>query len=197
MLVPRSPVSRVIFRISCSLLGYAVMDPIVSAGETSEHAHAFFGANSVGTTIDLQNDFLPSVPSTCNQDQDKSFYWAPVLFQRSRSDGLLYPLPVHSVQYYIHTGAADMYSMPLGLSMLTGMGRARWLCKQPTDPLPGANPQGFGRAGQACRELQARLEFPTWCGPLPLPQQKKINGGLLSSTCSIMHDNNSDWRLER
>lgn len=67
---PRKGLKNLIMKISCSLLGHARLDPIISPGRTSDHVHAFFGAMSVGNTIDLENDFKSTVQTSCVLAED-------------------------------------------------------------------------------------------------------------------------------
>lgn len=63
---------KVIFRVLCTLLGNASLDPVISPGQKSAHVHAIVGPVSVGNTIDLANDFQPDVATTCNLKIDMS-----------------------------------------------------------------------------------------------------------------------------
>jgi len=158
----------VIFRVQCSLLGNARMDPIITPGRPSDHVHAFFGPNTAAVTIN-NADLRQGIPTTCNLKEDMSMYWVPAMYQRDpRRGNKLFLVPIKSVHYYFDSGGGDLYSMPLGLELFTGMGRARWFClssgfftSDEWDHIPPAR----GHDGRLCERIQTRLEFPTcWNG---------------------------------
>lgn len=91
----------------------------------------------------------------------------PQLYGR-RHDGLLYTVPMTSTHYYFSNGQGDLYSLPLGLQIFTGMDRMHWYCLSTgfeTTQRYDTIPPRINSAGDRCLRIQSRVTLPScWDG---------------------------------
>ncbi|KAH7021729.1 hypothetical protein B0J12DRAFT_773717 [Macrophomina phaseolina] len=108
------------WRMPCrTRTGLARIDPIISPGIVSEHAHAIHGGNnfSLNTTYP---DLLASNCTSCAAVQDKSAYWTPSLMF-VHADGTTEVLPQKGgmlVYYFLHGETVQPF--PPYFSMVAG-----------------------------------------------------------------------------
>ncbi|KAI9731910.1 MAG: hypothetical protein M1834_004361 [Cirrosporium novae-zelandiae] len=78
-----APGSDAFWRLECrGRLGVERMDPIMSPGVLSSHAHAIHGGSNFGLSADATS-LLRSNCTSCGVTQDKSAYWVPTLYFES------------------------------------------------------------------------------------------------------------------
>jgi len=200
------PSANAFWRLPCAKpVLDARVDPIVSPGRASGHAHTIMGSGAIGygtTFSDLRN----SQCTTCQVKDDKSAYWIPNLyFQYSNGSFLAVP---HGgmIVYYIQRSAANetVQPFPDGLRILTGNAFARsnlgtpesqaisWNCLNFNGP---AAPQTPGFANTNCPDgLRAQVFFPAcWDGVnLDSPDHKShmaYPDGIDNGLCPPSHPN--------
>ncbi|KAI0265892.1 hypothetical protein BC834DRAFT_824485, partial [Gloeopeniophorella convolvens] len=116
------PSASAFFRLPCTKAVLdARVDPIVTLGKASSHAHTIMGSNAISYTTTFE-DLRNSQCSTCKVKDDKSAYWEPELywqypngtFQSIDHGGML-------VYYLQRSGPNEtVEAFPDGLVMLAG-----------------------------------------------------------------------------
>jgi hypothetical protein len=75
------------WRMECpGRVGLARIDPLVSPGVVSQHAHAIHGSSGFSTTATTQ-DLLNGDCTSCRVTQDKSSYWHPAAYFQDAETG--------------------------------------------------------------------------------------------------------------
>ena len=166
------------------------VDPLLSAGQVSNHVHSVIGGNAFQASM----DFSTTQKSTCSTNpvkDDLSNYWMPALYFQDPKDGTFTrvpELPFHKIYYKFGTGAnqpdPEMEEFPSGFRMLTGNAMLRsddgssgnatnpgnsmnWQChNNGNTPKAIGFPTGFTDCdGQYLGGLAASIRFPScWNG---------------------------------
>lgn len=102
------------------------VDPLLAAGQVSNHVHSIIGGNAFQATM----DFATTQTSTCSTNpirDDLSNYWMPALYFKDPKDGSFTrvpELPYHKIYYKFGTGAGqpdpERSEFPSGFRMITG-----------------------------------------------------------------------------
>lgn len=104
--------------------GLARIDPLVTNGSISEHAHAIHGSD--GFSISAGYDALLGGSCTsCEVAQDKSAYWTPALYFKSSTTGeyTLVQQVGGMLAYYLlypNSGNTSLSAFPPGFEMIAG-----------------------------------------------------------------------------
>ncbi|PMD37148.1 hypothetical protein L207DRAFT_71340 [Hyaloscypha variabilis F] len=103
--------------------GLARIDPLVSPGSISQHAHAIHG--SAGFGIDASyNDLIAGSCTSCQVTQDKSAYWTPALyFQNAAGEFQLVDQVGGMLAYYLlypNAGNTSLSAFPENFQMIAG-----------------------------------------------------------------------------
>ncbi|KAI0065792.1 hypothetical protein BV25DRAFT_1594954 [Artomyces pyxidatus] len=171
------PSAHAFFRLPCNKpIIDARIDPIVSPGKYSGHAHTVMGGSNIGVSSTFE-DLRASECSTCYVKDDKSAYWIPQLYYEFPNK--TYAAVDHGgmLVYYLQRGAANetIQAFPDGLRMLAGNPYARsnantlesqaisWLCLDYANAYTDQQP---GIYKTACPDgLRAQVFFPgCWDG---------------------------------
>lgn len=107
--------SRIGFVVHCDQVGFDQIDPIVSPGGQSGHLHEFFGNPNVtpnSTTQSLADTPLRQIE--CTDQNDKSAYWTPAVFQNGRR------IAASHITAYYKSPSPNTVPMPFGLRMIAG-----------------------------------------------------------------------------
>lgn len=165
--------------------GFAKIDPIVSYGAPSAHAHVFKGNRTISATSTFASlRAAAREQSTCQRavdtdlpgSGDLSAYWVPALY-RQNLDGTSSPIPiVTNATYYgaAHYDPAKVQPIPAGLKLLAGdpkatsvqpASRISWSCRSGILVRQAWGPQCVGATQGG---LQLRARFPScWDGTPP------------------------------
>ncbi|MCJ1480570.1 mucin 5B, oligomeric mucus gel-forming [Schaereria dolodes] len=113
------------WRLLCDLSGVARIDPLISPGSVSAHAHNIYGGDAFGMTSSA-SDLAGSGCSSCQVVQDKSSYWTPAMYFQF-GNGTLAAVPVaQHISYYKYTQLmvngvlTNPSAFPFGLQMISG-----------------------------------------------------------------------------
>lgn len=162
------------------------VDPLLAAGQVSNHVHAVVGGNAFQATM----DFATTQNSTCSTNpvrDDLSNYWMPALYFKDPKDGSFTrvpEVPQHKIYYKFGTGLnqpdPEMSEFPSGFRMITGNAMLReddgstasdgnqleWQCHGSGGSLKGTAggfPTGFTECGGG--GFAAAIRFPScWNG---------------------------------
>lgn len=117
------------WRMSCGIIQFGRVDPVISPGSVSQHAHKIAGGSSI--SIDSTYDSLQESECTsCTIQADKSAYWTPALYYL-HTDGSYEAVPNSGMTVYYLGRGSDAYGnktatpFPPGLQMLSGNNMAR------------------------------------------------------------------------
>ena len=166
------------------------VDPLLAAGQVSNHVHAVLGGNAFQASMDFATT-QKSICSTNPVRDDLSNYWMPALYFQDPKDGTFTRVPenpFHKIYYKFGTHAnvpdPEMSEFPSGFRMITGNAMLRsddgsagngshpgnsmnWQCHD-----GGNTPQGIGfpTGFTSCNAnylggLAASMRFPScWNG---------------------------------
>lgn len=97
------------------------VDPIVSPGTVSSHAHTFEGGSNMGVSA-TGEDMMKSNCSTALVLGDNSGYWMPKLYFRDPTTGALESVELYymNVYYFFEKSDDDISPFPVGLQMISG-----------------------------------------------------------------------------
>ncbi|KAH8979366.1 hypothetical protein EDB86DRAFT_657912 [Lactarius hatsudake] len=173
------PSSNAFFRLPCAkpVLDSRV-DPIVSPGKASSHAHTIMGSNAIGLSTTF-NDLRNSECTTCMVKDDKSAYWVPELYYQYKNGSFQVVTHGGMIVYYLQRNAANetVEAFPDGLRMLAGNPYLRskpvgtpeataitWKCIDYNGP-DRPETSGFVDNGNCPGSLRAQIFFPAcWDG---------------------------------
>ncbi|OCK75752.1 hypothetical protein K432DRAFT_408752 [Lepidopterella palustris CBS 459.81] len=129
-----SGISDAFWRMDChSRTGLARIDPLVDAGEISDHAHAIHGGNNFAFNTGY-NDLIESECTSCLVTQDKSAYWTPSLhFQYANGTTVVVPQEGGMLAYYLLYGE-NIKAFPKGFQLIAGNTRLRNFTGPVPDP---------------------------------------------------------------
>ncbi|PVG04652.1 hypothetical protein CPB86DRAFT_831140 [Serendipita vermifera] len=105
------------WRMYAKTLITARVDPLISPGRVSGHAHNYVGGNNFGVTYDY-NTQMQSPCSSVQIQADKSGYWMQSAYYRRR-DGTFQLLRSSYMVYYLHRGSRQT-AFPAGFRMIAG-----------------------------------------------------------------------------
>ncbi|KAI1617496.1 WSC domain-containing protein [Exophiala viscosa] len=137
------------WRMRCGTVQVGRVDPIISPGGVSGHAHTIAGASNINTTS-TYDSLQASFCTSCEIQADKSAYWTPQMYYRHRN-GTFEDVPHDgTVVYYLDRGndVANIKPFPKGIRMLSGDAAAR-AYDNTTMTWDGSNPVS-GRVSFAC-----------------------------------------------
>ncbi|KAI0314800.1 hypothetical protein OF83DRAFT_1293676 [Amylostereum chailletii] len=171
-----APSVNAFFRLPCakSILD-ARVDPIVSPGVASGHAHTIMGGSNIGLDSSFQ-DMVASNCTTCKVKDDKSAYWIPSLHYEFPNKTYASVSHGGMLVYYLQRTAdnVEVEAFPDGLRMLAGNPLLRNLTGTPEanavswNCLDYANqtPESKGMIKTDCPDgLRAQVFFPScWDG---------------------------------
>ncbi|KAF2008331.1 hypothetical protein BU24DRAFT_360606 [Aaosphaeria arxii CBS 175.79] len=122
------------WRLPCySRLGVYRIDPIVSPGKPSEHAHVLHGANGLHFNASY-SDLIKSNCTTCAVRQDMSVYWTPpLMFEYPNKTTEIVPQTNGMTIYYFLFGQ-KIREFPDGFRMVAGDSKRRTSTIPVTDP---------------------------------------------------------------
>ncbi|GAA94957.1 uncharacterized protein L969DRAFT_53138 [Mixia osmundae IAM 14324] len=175
--------ARAFFRVGCHVLGHDRIDPIVSPGTFSSHAHVLHGAATISPTA-AYADLRAAPCSSCEVVDDLSAYWTPMPYfawangsftALKQQDGIF--------AYYMRrpVGNETVQAFPAGFKMLAGTSALRsfnassleqqgvaWSCRGSSAPQNAdGSTDGYNLpVGQTCNlALRLMLRFPQcWDG---------------------------------
>lgn len=104
------------------------IDPILSPGIVSGHAHTFVGGSNIGTGSTFDS-LINSACTSCEIQADKSAYWAPILYFQYANGSFIDVQHGGSVVYYLGRGPNVDQTIPFpeGFQMISGNASARAL----------------------------------------------------------------------
>jgi len=117
--------SSAFWRMLCpGRLGIARMDPIMSPGKVSQHAHAIYGSNgfSMGSGF---KELRAGNCSSCVVQIDKSSYWHPQLYFRDAETGMFEEVIPEGTTVYYNLYGENITAFPEGFTMVAGNNNAR------------------------------------------------------------------------
>ncbi|MCJ1478593.1 hypothetical protein MMC13_007274 [Lambiella insularis] len=117
---------RAFWRMECGIIQTGRIDPIVSPGKLSGHAHKIAGASNLGLNS-TYNSIREASCTSCELAADKSNYWTPQLYYQ-HSNGSFEEVPNSGmVVYYLGRGdnRTNIQPFPPGFRMLSGAAGAR------------------------------------------------------------------------
>ncbi|KAH9023107.1 hypothetical protein EDB85DRAFT_1871009, partial [Lactarius pseudohatsudake] len=154
------------------------VDPIVSPGKASSHAHTIMGSNAIGLSTTF-NDLRNSECTTCMVKDDKSAYWVPELYYQYKNGSFQVVTHGGMIVYYLQRNAANetVEVFPDGLRMVAGNPYLRskpvgtpeakaitWKCIDYNGP-DRPETSGFVNNGNCPGSLRAQIFFPAcWDG---------------------------------
>ncbi len=108
--------TRIGWLVKCESVKVEQIDPIAQPGVShGHHAHEFFGNPNVDPNTTTQSLMdTPMSDIECTDLNDKSAYWAPVVYQ----DG--YPVEAVNFSAYYKSTTPDVVPMPDGLRIIAG-----------------------------------------------------------------------------
>lgn len=114
------------WRMGCSKIMDARMDPVVFPGIVSPHTHTIVGGSNIGIHSTLDS-MLNSDCTSCEIQADKSAYWAPLLYWQYENGSFIDVHHDGSVVYYLGRGpnAGNTMPFPEGFKMVSGKALAR------------------------------------------------------------------------
>lgn len=136
--------SLAFWRMGCSQIMNARMDPISSPGMVSGHTHTIVGASNIGISSDFDS-LINSACTSCEIQADKSSYWAPLLYFQYANGSFVDVHHGGSVVYYLGRGPNVDQTIPFpeGFQMISGNLSARaldtdtYVSLPPSCPHPG------------------------------------------------------------
>ncbi|KAF8848098.1 hypothetical protein BDZ45DRAFT_698671 [Acephala macrosclerotiorum] len=104
--------------------GLARIDPLVSNGTISEHAHALHGSDGLSITASYES-LLAGSCTSCEVTQDKSAYWTPALYflNSETNEYTLVEQVGGMLAYYLlypNAGNTSLSAFPAGFEMIAG-----------------------------------------------------------------------------
>ncbi|KAI9714898.1 MAG: hypothetical protein M1820_000187 [Bogoriella megaspora] len=151
------------WRMNCAKVQTGRIDPIISPGKVSSHAHTIVGAANIGVNA-TYNSLFNSQCTSCEIQDDKSAYWSPLLYYH-HANGSFEEVPHYgSVIYYLARGVnqQNIVPFPPGFQMLSGNTAARSY-----DNIT----KTWGNATYASRPIADRVSFNCLAAGPPLPEQ--------------------------
>ena len=126
------------------MLGLTRLDPIVSPGEVSQHAHRFHGASYVTPNLLTSSELLEKANcSTVQVQDDKSQYWLPQLYVRlANGTNIAAGIRQASTYYFMKAPSRErIWPFPDNYNMIAGdpyrryksaedIPNVRWNCYQ-------------------------------------------------------------------
>ncbi|KAH9055333.1 putative WSC domain protein [Lactarius vividus] len=197
------PSAHAFWRLPCAIpVVNSRIDPIISPGKASSHAHTIMGSNAIGYNTQF-GDLRSSQCTTCMVRDDKSAYWIPELYYQN-GNGFQAVDHGGMVVYYLQRNAANetVEAFPDGLRMFTGNPYARSFAGTPESKAISWNCINFNGPGQPdtsgfgntnCPNgLRAQVFFPAcWDGVnLDSPDHKShmaYPDGVDSGQCPYTH----------
>lgn len=158
-------------------LSYQRLDPALFPGTESPHLHSFDGGNGL-SALSTFADTQSSSCTTARIKPDKSLYWRPTLFFKTKTSKFIrVPEKFSKVYYKFGDGndRANVTEFPEDFSMMAGNplkreaydnpGRIRWTCLGEGYSRTGDKP-GFPEGITSCKEgLATEITFPScWNG---------------------------------
>jgi len=144
-LLPLAPSAHAFWRMPCKRSGLARIDPLVSPGKASEHAHSGHGSSGFSPTSNY-NDLIAADCTTCQVTEDKSAYWAPGLYFHSNEGSYTaVPLADGILAYYLlYTNenpalTQAITAFPPGFQMIAGNSNLRNFSDYPVPDDPKSN----------------------------------------------------------
>ncbi|KAI0301541.1 hypothetical protein B0F90DRAFT_1628431 [Multifurca ochricompacta] len=198
------PSANAFWRLPCAKpVLDARVDPIVSPGRASSHAHTVMGSSAIGLSTTF-GDLRNSQCTTCKVRDDKSAYWIPELYYQYSNGSFQAVSHGGMLVYYIQRNAPSetVQAFPDGLRILTGNPYVRsyagtpesraisWMCLNFNGP-PAPQTPGFTNTN--CPSgLRAQVFFPgCWDGVnLDSPDHKShmaFPDGVDSGLCPSSH----------
>ncbi|CZR56548.1 related to glyoxal oxidase precursor [Phialocephala subalpina] len=113
------------WRMPCrSRSGLARIDPLVSNGTISEHAHAIHGSDGFSTSASYES-LLAGSCTSCEVAQDKSAYWTPAMYflNSETNEYKLVEQVGGMLAYYLlypNSGNTSLSAFPAGFEMIAG-----------------------------------------------------------------------------
>ncbi|KAK2615133.1 hypothetical protein N8I77_001909 [Diaporthe amygdali] len=155
------------WRMGCSTIMNARIDPIVNPGGLSSHSHTIVGASNIGIDSSYES-LINSACTSCEIQADKSAYWAPILYYQY-ADGSFHD--VHqsgSVVYYLGRGpnVGKTIPFPEGFKMISGTTSARSL---------DTNTYTWGDKGNPPRLVAEAINFACLGANRALPEENGLN----------------------
>ncbi|KAI0245872.1 hypothetical protein BJV78DRAFT_1287032 [Lactifluus subvellereus] len=170
-----APSANAFWRLPCAgpVLN-ARVDPIVSPGIASGHAHTIMGSDAIGLTTTF-DDLRNSDCTTCKVKDDKSAYWVPELFYQYKNGSFQAATHGGMLRFPVNETVSVVQAFPDGLRMLAGNPYLRnntgtleakaitWNCLN-FHARPGPQTSGFPSTN--CPDgLRAQVFFPScWDG---------------------------------
>ncbi|KAF2403118.1 hypothetical protein EJ06DRAFT_320608 [Trichodelitschia bisporula] len=118
-----APFAQAFWRMPCrSFPDYVRIDPIISPGQFSDHAHLIVGGSNFGPEATYE-DLRASECTSCTITDDKSAYWVPAMMFR-HANGTFEPVPrTQFLVYYQLFGQEQgeyVHAFPAGFQMISG-----------------------------------------------------------------------------
>ncbi|KAF1352900.1 hypothetical protein EJ07DRAFT_135228 [Lizonia empirigonia] len=123
------------WRLPCySRLGVFRIDPIVSKGLPSQHAHTLHGGQNLSFSSSYDS-LVQSNCTTCAVLDDMSAYWTPPLMFSHRNGTIEIVPQVGGMLIYYFLFGEDIIAFPPGFTMIAGDAN-RWNVSVPTTDIP-------------------------------------------------------------
>ena len=151
--------SAAYWRLSCGIAQTARIDPIITPGKLSSHAHKIAGASNINVNSDY-NSLQQAKCSSCEIQDDKSAYWTPPLYYH-HANGSFEEVPNSGMTvYYLGRGdnASNLQPFPPGFRMVSGNTAAR--SYNTLKLIPGSNRPVADRVSFACLDVAPSQEQP-------------------------------------
>ncbi|KAI9830739.1 MAG: hypothetical protein M1819_005403 [Sarea resinae] len=109
------------WRMSCGLIQTGRIDPVVSPGDISSHAHKIVGASNINISS-TYDDLIKSECTSCEVQADKSAYWTPQLYYEHSNGSFETVANGGMAVYYLgrDNNETDLQPFPPGFRMLSG-----------------------------------------------------------------------------
>ncbi|KAJ9642948.1 hypothetical protein H2199_004470 [Coniosporium tulheliwenetii] len=119
-------VADAFWRMSCGRVQTGRIDPIVTPGRISGHAHTIVGSNNLGINS-TYNQLFNAQCTSCEIKDDMSAYWSPQLYYRYPNGSFVDVPNGGTILYYLGRGVGrnNLTPYPKGFMMLAGDAGAR------------------------------------------------------------------------